>query len=45
MQFPLDAEDEIDLTLDILGATLYIPEFLTSDAEDFLTKVRSEKKK
>ena len=39
LQFPFDAEDEINLTLDILGATL------TSDAEDFLTKVRSEKKK
>ena len=39
LQFPFDAEDEIDLTLDILGAPLYIPEFLSSDAEDCLTKV------
>ena len=44
LQFPFDAEDEINLTLDILGAPLYIPEFLSSDAEDCLTKVRSEKK-
>lgn len=36
--FPFDAEDEIDLTLDILGAPLYTPEFLSSDAEDCLTK-------
>ena len=33
LQFPFDAEDEIDLTLDVLGAALYIPEFLSSDAE------------
>ena len=39
LQFPFDAEDEIDLTLDILGAPLYIPEFLSSDAEDSLTKL------
>ena len=45
LQFPFDAEDEIDLALDILGAALYIPQFLTSDAEACLTKVRSEKKK
>ncbi|XP_067023088.1 ribosomal protein S6 kinase beta-2-like [Acropora muricata] len=37
-KFPFDAEDEIDLTLDILGAPLYIPEFLSSDVEDCLTK-------
>lgn len=36
--FPFDAEDEIDLALDILGAALYIPQFLTSDAEACLTK-------
>ena len=42
LQFPFDAEDEIDLTLDILGAPLYIPEFLSSDAEDCLTKVIKE---
>ena len=46
LQFPFDAEDEIDLTLDILGAPLYIHEFLSSDAEDCITKViRSEKTK
>ena len=39
LQFPFDGEDEIDLTLDILGAPLYIPEFLSSDAEDCITKV------
>ena len=43
-QFPFDAEDELDLALDILDAALYIPEFLTSDAKDCLTKVRVEKK-
>ncbi|XP_044181201.1 ribosomal protein S6 kinase 2 alpha-like isoform X2 [Acropora millepora] len=36
--FPFDGEDEIDLALDILGAPLYIPEFLSSDAEDCITK-------
>ena len=45
LQFPFHAEDEIDLTLYILGATLYIPEFLSSDAEACLTKVRGEMKK
>ena len=43
-QFPFDAEDEIDLGLDMLGAALCIPEFLTSYAKDCLTKVRVEKK-
>ena len=42
LQFPFDAQDEIDLTLDILGAPLYILEFLSSDAEDCLTKVIKE---
>ena len=42
LQFPFDGEDEIDLTLDILGAPLYIPEFLSSDAEDCITKVIKE---
>ena len=37
-----NAEDEIDLTLDILGAPLFIPEFLSSDAEDCITKVIKE---
>ena len=42
LQFPFDAEDEIDLTLDILGAPLYIPEFLSSDAKVCITKVIKE---
>lgn len=41
--FPFDAEEEIDLTLDILGAPLYIPEFLSSDAEDCITKFLERK--
>ena len=45
LQFPFDAEDEIDLAFDILGAALFIPEVLTSDAKDCLTKVRVRKKK
>ena len=42
LQFPVDVEGEIDLALDILGAPLYIPEFLSSDAEDCITKVIKE---